>query len=128
LSDAFYSEQNKYDDYNNENSCRVQLEPNKENFVVVFSTVESREILILGCGGLLVFFTATMATRHQFFGSWLVQNVCKCLNALERDLSLEEFFTRVQNQIHNDGHTKKGYGQSMEVKYFPHRAFKFKKY
>jgi len=68
-----------------------------------------------------------MAQRSSFYGAWLVDEVCRCLNELKTDLNLEDLLTRVQNQMHsssNGGST----GQSMEVKYFPYRSFTFHKY
>ncbi|CAB3379179.1 Hypothetical predicted protein [Cloeon dipterum] len=87
----------------NRNSCRVTNHPQKDNFILVFSTVET-----------------TRAKRDEENGTALVQALCEILDGLCEDTALEIVLTCVQNKIHeNSG----GVGQSPEVKFSPHREF-----
>jgi len=69
---------------------------------------------------------ATMSNRDQT-GTWLVRNFCNIINDLTNDTPLETILTILQNKIHNDT-VNEGSGQTIEVKYFPHRKITLFKY
>ncbi|CAB3379771.1 Hypothetical predicted protein [Cloeon dipterum] len=114
LNDSKFIRKNSSTNYNNENSCRITRRPGMHNYVVFYSTVET-----------------TLANTDEK-GSWLVQNICNRLN--EANESLLEFFTIVQNRMHQVSHfsmdlQKKSYiGQTPELKMFQQdKKFKISK-
>ncbi|XP_059475690.1 uncharacterized protein LOC132196811 [Neocloeon triangulifer] len=92
---------------NNKNSCRVTSFPNQENFVLVYSTVET-----------------TKAVRSEKLGSVLVRYTCETLNNLRKNAPLEVLLNKIQYNVHSSIDIM---GQSPEVKFFPMKKFTFYK-
>ncbi|XP_065334532.1 uncharacterized protein LOC135935876 [Cloeon dipterum] len=98
------------DNFNNANSCRITYSPLTRNTVVFFSTVET-----------------TLANRDPATGTTFIHLTCKVLNSLEKDESLINVLTYIQNEIHKDS-VKGTAGQTPEVKMFSQdRSFVFSK-
>ncbi|XP_065336569.1 uncharacterized protein LOC135937349 [Cloeon dipterum] len=112
--DTIYSaNQEKFD---NKNSCRITYQPEMRNLVVFYSTVET-----------------TRAIRGVS-GTAFIREACKVLDTLEKDESLLNVLTSIQNQIHNNlkdnYNVKEGVyiSQTPEVKMFAlNRRFFFAK-
>ncbi|XP_059470991.1 uncharacterized protein LOC132193991 isoform X3 [Neocloeon triangulifer] len=103
LTDMAHREMKKHEDYRNQTSSRLTNMPGAENFVIVYSTVET-----------------TFHIRDTSKGTWLVQGICTLLDDLEKDEPLEVFLTKLQHWIHGK---LIGVGQTPEVKYTRHRKF-----
>ncbi|XP_065334519.1 uncharacterized protein LOC135935869 [Cloeon dipterum] len=86
--------------FENENSCRITYSPLTRNTVVFFSTVET-----------------TLANRDPATGTTFTHLTCKVLNSLEKDESLINVMTYIQNESHKDS-VKGTAGQTPEVKMF----------
>ncbi|XP_059480484.1 uncharacterized protein LOC132199609 [Neocloeon triangulifer] len=92
---------------NNQNSCRISNFPGYDDFILVFSTVET-----------------TKAKRSEENGTSLVQATCEILDSLHHDASLEVVLTDVQNKIHS---MPDDVGQTPEIKFSPCRNFTISK-
>ncbi|XP_059471144.1 uncharacterized protein LOC132194090 [Neocloeon triangulifer] len=102
LSDHENPMESKPYPYNNKASSRVTNMPGAQNFVLVYSTVETM-----------------MSNRHSENGTWMVQNICLQLDTLREDEPLETFLSKFQNSIHRKLAGKDG--QTPEVKYTSHK-------
>ncbi|XP_065334647.1 uncharacterized protein LOC135935944 [Cloeon dipterum] len=99
----------KDENFKNENSCRITYSPMMKNTVVFFSTVET-----------------TKAKRDQK-GTTFALLTCQVLNSLEKDESLINVLTTIQNETHKVAVKEKS-GQTPEVKMFSQdRSFVFSK-
>jgi len=103
-----------------ETSCRLTIGPNAENFVVLYSTVESM-FNLTSCGHPQNFLAALMSNRGSD-GTWMVRSLCDALDNVKEDTELEVFLTKVQRSIsHNRSLSNDA--QTPEVKIFAHRKF-----
>ncbi|CAB3387610.1 Hypothetical predicted protein [Cloeon dipterum] len=93
LDDSKYDEKKTNDECENRNSCRITTRPGMDNYVVFYSTVET-----------------TLANNDES-GSWLVRNICTCLNNAN-DEPLLKFFTMVQNQMHQTSRNFTTFGEN----------------
>ncbi|XP_065337937.1 uncharacterized protein LOC135938275 isoform X1 [Cloeon dipterum] len=103
ITDVIHSENQSNDFRNNQNSCRIINFPDRENFVVIYSTVET-----------------TRAVRDEKQGSMIVQNACAAFNSLIKDCPLEVVLNKIQNKVHLAINCA---GQSPEVKFVAHKSF-----
>ncbi|CAB3360481.1 Hypothetical predicted protein [Cloeon dipterum] len=87
----------------NINAVRVTAEPNRENFITMFASVEG---------------TVALDSNE---GSFIGESFCACLNSLEKDVSIVEFLTRIMFCIDRELNRFYGYGETPEVKIFKHR-------
>ncbi|XP_059477280.1 uncharacterized protein LOC132197766 isoform X2 [Neocloeon triangulifer] len=90
-----------------EYSCCINFHPNEDNFILVYSTVET-----------------TSANRNKQ-GTWLVKKICEEMDNLQKDEVLPVFLTRIQHNIHRQStfDSKEVCGQTPEIKLYPHRTF-----
>ncbi|XP_065353676.1 uncharacterized protein LOC135948375 [Cloeon dipterum] len=106
LVDSKFVKKNSYPNYKNDNSCRITNRPGMHNYVVFYSTVET-----------------TLANTDEN-GSWMVRNMCTCLDSATDDESLLKFFTIVQNRMHQESRSLMNLaknthiGQTPELKMF----------
>ncbi|XP_065346191.1 uncharacterized protein LOC135943543 [Cloeon dipterum] len=96
LVDSKFVKKNSGVNYENENSCRITNRPGMHNYVVFYSTVET-----------------TLANTDEN-GSWLVRNICACLNTAD-DESLLQFFTIVQNRMHQESRYSVNLAQNTHI-------------
>ncbi|CAB3384229.1 Hypothetical predicted protein [Cloeon dipterum] len=102
LTDAVFVAKHKNIPFKNEHSCRITYHPLMRNMIVFFSTVET-----------------TKAKRDQS-GTTFTRLTCQVLNSLEKDESLINVLTTIQNESHKyvDIMESKYTGQTPEVKMF----------
>jgi hypothetical protein len=108
------------------NSTRILLEPNEQNFVNFYPTSEC-EMIYVSLHSLLGFFmnSATLSNRHQTKGTIMVDAIIEALESLEKDVDLVEFLRIVQykcverNALHDH--------QTPQVTIFPTKRLVFHK-
>ncbi|XP_065346699.1 uncharacterized protein LOC135943959 isoform X2 [Cloeon dipterum] len=93
LVDSKFDMKNPYQNYANRNSCRITIRSKMHNYVVYYSTVET-----------------TVANTDEN-GSWLVRNICTCLNEADGK-PLLKFFTIVQNRMHETSRNFTTFGEN----------------
>lgn len=86
----------------NKSPWNITVEPNRNNFVIFYSTVQGLQLAVNKfCGDFLpnFFYIETMAVRDSQIGTWLVKAVTDALDALKQDVDLLTFLTGVQKAI-----------------------------
>ncbi|XP_065333727.1 uncharacterized protein LOC135935381 [Cloeon dipterum] len=96
---------------NEENASAVAInaEPNVQNFVIVYSSVES-----------------TFSIRLNI-GTLLIRALCKILNKLDEDVELEVLLSMIMNDVHRKT-MKYGFGSTPQVQIFPFAKLTINRY
>ncbi|CAB3379766.1 Hypothetical predicted protein [Cloeon dipterum] len=86
-------------------SMWFSVQPNCENFIIFYSTVE------------------TVRAQRNSSGTWLVTALCAELDCMTKDLDLIDFLTRVKRRICDKTTINNEIGQTPQLQFSKHNAF-----